>query len=129
MCCTYCDVRSNKLFDEITTIFVMNSAPRLFHNLSFTSLMLFSRPGRLQAREVTDHEEQVPKPEGKPDRRDDTKPNQEQDQSWRQEHRRVTEKPEAIRSPSLQGSFRCHSSVRQANTDSSATSQTQVRKS
>lgn len=61
--------------------------------------MLFSRPGRLKSRKVANHEEQVEEPEGKPDRCDDTKPNQEQDQTWRQEHSGVTEKPEAIRSP------------------------------
>jgi hypothetical protein len=52
-------------------------------NLHFELLILFGRPRRLKPREVADHEEQVQEPEGEPDRRDDTKSNQEQDQTWR----------------------------------------------
>jgi len=68
-------------------------------------LMLFGRPRRQKTREVADNKEQVQKPEGEPDRCDDRKLNQEQDQTWRQEHRGVTQKPEAIRSPGLQRPF------------------------
>jgi hypothetical protein len=79
MRCTCRDVPPNKSLDR------------------FTLLMLFGRQGRLKSREVADNEEQVEKPEGEPDRCDDTKPQQEQDQTWRKEHRGVTQKPEAIR--------------------------------
>ena len=67
--------------------------------------MLFGRARCLKSREVADHEEQVQKPEGEPYRCDNMEPNQEQDQTWRQEHRGVTHKPEAIRSPGLQRLF------------------------
>ena len=66
---------------------------------------LFGRRWRLKPREVADHEEQVQEPEGEPDRCDDMKPNQEQDQTWRQEHRGITQKPEAIGSPGVQRPF------------------------
>ena len=69
------------------------------------TLDLFQRSGRLKAGEVAGYEEHVHKPEGKPDRRNDFESNQEQDQTWRQEHRGVTQKPEAIGSPSLHGPF------------------------
>ena len=59
----------------------------------------------MKPREVADHEEQVQEPEGEPDRCADAKPKQEQDQTWRQEHRGVTQKPEAIGSPSVQRPF------------------------
>jgi hypothetical protein len=72
---------------------------------SFARLMLLVARRRLKSREVAHHEEQVQKPEGEPDRCDDRKPNQEQDQTWRQEHRGVTHQPETIRSPGLQRPF------------------------
>lgn len=62
-------------------------------------LILLGLPRHLNPWEVADHKEQVQEPEGEPNRRDDVKPNQEQDQTWRQEHRRVTQKPETIGSP------------------------------
>jgi len=59
-------------------------------------------PRGLNPWEVSGHEEQVHEPEAKPDRRDDTKPNQEQDQTWREEHHGITKKPEAIGAPGVQ---------------------------
>lgn len=64
-------------------------------------LILLGLRRRLNSWEVAGHEEQVHEPEGKPDRRDDTKPNQEQDQTWREEHRGIPKKPEPIGSPGV----------------------------
>ena len=78
--------------------------PEICNLIHTTSRYLAARRGP-KPREVADHEEQVQKPEGEPDRCDEMKPKQEQDQTWRQEHRGVTQKPEAIRSPGLQRPF------------------------
>lgn len=69
-------------------------------------LILLGLQRRLNPWEVSGHEEQVHEPEGKPDGRDDTKPNQEQDQTWREEHGGITQKPEAIGSPGVQRPLR-----------------------
>src|SRR5262245_14860442 len=75
-------------------------------NLSkWSPLMLFVCSRRLKCREVSDYEEHVQKPEGEPDRCDEPKPNQKEDETWGEEHRGVTQKPEAIRSPGVQRPF------------------------
>lgn len=69
----------------------------------------------MKPREVADHEEQVQEPEGEPDSCDDTKLEQEQDQTWCQEHRGVTQKPEAIGPPGVQRPLRVtHLSAKRA---------------
>ena len=71
-------------------------------DLHVALLILLGLPRRLNPGEVSGHEEQVHEPEGEPDRCDDRKPNQEEEQTWREEHRGITEKPEAIGSPGVQ---------------------------
>ena len=84
-------------------------------NLHVALIILLGLPRRLNSWEVADHKDQVQKPEGEPDRCDDMKPDQEQDQTWRQEHRGVTQQPEAIGSPGVQRPFSvAHRSAKRA---------------
>src|SRR4029078_3703639 len=84
--CTWCDVRYSKIVGRDND------------NLPFTPLMLIRVQRRPKFSEVPDHEEQGQKPECEPNRCDEMKPNQKQNQTGREEHCGVTQKPEAIRS-------------------------------